>query len=78
MHVEPLKLMLKAPGTKRSKLICDVLLSTSGFKFNLRRYTEDRRRALDRYRELSRRADQARPDSTSPAASSTTVCTLVF
>ena len=30
---------LKPPGTKRLKLKCDVLLSTSAFKFNLRRYT---------------------------------------
>jgi len=29
---------LKPPGTKRLKLKCDVLLSTSAFKFNLRRY----------------------------------------
>jgi hypothetical protein len=30
---------LKPPGTDRLKLKCDVVLSTSGFKFNLRRYT---------------------------------------
>ena len=29
---------LKPPGAKRLKLNCDVLLSTSAFKFNLRRY----------------------------------------
>jgi len=29
---------LKPPETKRLKLNCDVLLSTSAFKFNLRRY----------------------------------------
>jgi hypothetical protein len=33
-----MKLMLKPPGTKRLKLICDVPLSTSAFKFNLRHY----------------------------------------
>jgi len=27
------------PGTKRLKLQCDILLSSSAFKFNLRRYT---------------------------------------
>jgi 4-hydroxy-3-methylbut-2-enyl diphosphate reductase IspH len=32
---------LKPPGTKRLKLNCDILLSTSAFKFNLRRYTVD-------------------------------------
>jgi hypothetical protein len=30
---------LKPPGTKRLKLNWDILLSTSAFKFNLRRYT---------------------------------------
>jgi len=29
---------LKPPGTKRWKLKCDMLLPTSAFKFNLRRY----------------------------------------
>jgi len=33
-----MKPKLKAPGTKRLKLKCDILLSTSAFKFNLRRY----------------------------------------
>ena len=32
---------LKPPGTKRLKVNCDVLLSTSAFKFNLRRYKEE-------------------------------------
>jgi len=31
--------MLKPPGTKRLKLNCDVLLSTSAFEFNVHRYT---------------------------------------
>jgi hypothetical protein len=38
VRVDPIKSMLKAPGTKRLKLICAILLSTSAFKFNLRRY----------------------------------------
>jgi len=29
---------LKPPGSKRLKLRCDMLLSTSAFKFNSRRY----------------------------------------
>ena len=33
-----MKPKLKPPGTKRLKLKCDILLSTSAFKFNLRRY----------------------------------------
>jgi hypothetical protein len=38
MPIDPNKLKLKPPGTKRLKLNCDVLLSTSAFNFNLRRY----------------------------------------
>ena len=34
-----MKPKLKPPGTRRLKLKCDILLSTSGFNFNLRRYT---------------------------------------
>ena len=33
-----MKPKLKPPGNKRLKLKCDLLLSTSAFKFNLRRY----------------------------------------
>jgi len=36
--VDPIKLKLKRPGTKRLKLKCDILLSTFAFKINLRRY----------------------------------------
>ena len=39
MQVDPIKPKLKPPGTKRLKLKCDILLSTSAVKFNLRRYT---------------------------------------
>ena len=39
MHIDPTKPKLKPPGTKRLKLKRDILLSTSAFKFNLRRYT---------------------------------------
>jgi hypothetical protein len=34
-----MKPTLKPPGTKRLKLECDMLLSSSAFEFNLRRYT---------------------------------------
>ena len=34
-----IKPTLTAPGTKRLTLKCDILLSTSAFKFNSRRYT---------------------------------------
>jgi len=39
VQVDPMKPTLKPPGTKRSKLRCDKLLSTSAFKFKLRRYS---------------------------------------
>ena len=39
VQVDPIKPTLKAPGTKRLKLEWDTLLSTSAFKFSLRRYT---------------------------------------
>ena len=38
MQVNPIKPLLKAPGTKRLKLECDILLSDSASKLNLRRY----------------------------------------
>jgi len=38
VQVDPMRLTLRPTGTKRLKLKCDVLLSTSAFKFNLRRY----------------------------------------
>jgi len=40
VQVAPIKPTLKAPGTQRLKLEFDDLLSTSAFKFNLRRYTK--------------------------------------
>ena len=38
MQVDPIKPTLKAPGSKRSKLKSDELLSSFAFNFNLRRY----------------------------------------
>ena len=40
MQVDPMKPKLKPPGTKRLKLKCAMLLSTSAFRFNLRHYSE--------------------------------------
>jgi len=40
VQVDRIKPMLKPPGTKLLKLNCDILLSTSAFKFKLRRYTQ--------------------------------------
>jgi hypothetical protein len=39
VQIEPIKLTLKAPETKRLKLKHEELLSIFGFTFNLRRYT---------------------------------------
>ena len=44
MQLDPIKPMLKPPGTTHLKLKCDELLSSFAFKFNLRRYTVDRKR----------------------------------
>ena len=41
MQVDPIKPKLIPPRTNRLKLRCDILLSTSAFKFNLRRYSKD-------------------------------------
>jgi hypothetical protein len=38
VQVDPIKTMLKAPGTKRLKLKCDDVASSFAFNFNLRRY----------------------------------------
>ena len=40
IQVDPIKPKLELPGSKLLKLKCDVLLSTSALKFNLRRYKE--------------------------------------
>ena len=39
VQLDPIKPKMKPPGIKRSKLKCDMLLSTSAFKFSLRRYS---------------------------------------
>ena len=39
VQIDPMKPKLKPPGTNCLKLECDILLSTSAFKFYLRRYT---------------------------------------
>jgi hypothetical protein len=41
VQVEPMKPVLKAPGTKRLKLTYDGLFSNVAFNINLRRYAED-------------------------------------
>jgi hypothetical protein len=41
VQVEPIKPTLKAPGTERLKLRCNVLLSNFPLNFKLRRYNWD-------------------------------------
>jgi hypothetical protein len=48
VQVDPIKPMLKPPGTQLLKLNCDVLLSTSALKFYLRRYSVGGLLALSR------------------------------
>ena len=49
MKVDPMKPDLKPPGTKHLKVNCDMLLSISAFKLNLRRYCKG-------YTDVDRRA----------------------
>jgi len=42
VQVDPITATMKAPGTKRSKLKYDELLSSFAFNFNLGRYTSAR------------------------------------
>ena len=39
VQVDPITPTLKAPGSERLKLNCDILLPTCAFRFNFRRYT---------------------------------------
>jgi hypothetical protein len=41
VQVDPMKPNLKPPGRKHLKLKCNILLSTSAFKFNLRRHNKE-------------------------------------
>jgi hypothetical protein len=47
VQVDSIKPKLKPPGTKRLKLNCETLLSTSAFNFNLRRYNKASVAAVD-------------------------------
>jgi hypothetical protein len=46
MQLDPIKLVLKAPGTILLKLRCDGPLSKVAFKINLSRYNKDHENAL--------------------------------
>jgi aspartyl-tRNA synthetase len=47
VQVDPIKPMLKAPGSERLKLKCDDMLSNFAFNFNLRRFISGIRRFLE-------------------------------
>jgi len=55
VQVDPIKPTLKPPGTKHSRLKCDELLSSFGFKFNLRRYIK----GCSRYELLGKRGESS-------------------
>jgi hypothetical protein len=46
VQIDPIKLMLKATGTKRLKLTYDKMLSNVAFKIDLRLYTKVKARSL--------------------------------
>jgi hypothetical protein len=47
VQVDPIKPILKPPGTKRLKLECDILLLNYAFKFNLRGYMKEARKNFE-------------------------------
>ena len=49
MQVDPIKSTLRPSGMKRLKLKCHILLSTSAFKFNSRRYIEPKKGLYDKF-----------------------------
>jgi hypothetical protein len=61
VQVDPIKPKLKMPRSKRLKLNCDVLLSTSAFKFNLRRFTKEAVLWLQTLEVLENQLTLARP-----------------
>jgi len=63
-----MKPVLKPPETKRLKLNCDILLSTSAFKFNSRRCTGGRRRRVRGFgiRQRNRRGKAVQVDPIKP------------
>ena len=54
MQIDPIKLSVKAPGSERLKLKYEKLVSSCGFKFNLRRYNMGAARG-DMMRQLAAR-----------------------
>jgi len=48
VQVDPIKPTFKAPGTKRLKLKYDESVSNFAFKFNLRRYNQERERLREK------------------------------
>jgi len=75
VQVDPIKPMLKPPGTKHLILRCDILLSNFAFKFDLRRYSwaamTALARTLRRQRRRRQRQQRRRKPRLLPAASVT-------
>jgi hypothetical protein len=67
VQVDPTKPKLKPPGIERLKLLCDQLLSSFAFRFNLRRYTmvgfAQPVEVGEQYQVVGRSAAAPRPDS---------------
>ena len=63
VQVDTMKPKLKPPGTNHLKLMCDMLLSTSAFKLNVRRYSWAARASRAR-------AARARATTSGPTSSS--------
>jgi len=75
VQVDPIQPVLKAPGAKRLKLECDILLSNSTFKFNLRRHIKDAANAvLNIVYGVNHKDYDAASDHIVTAASCTTHC----
>jgi hypothetical protein len=61
VQVDPIKPKFKPPGTKRLKLKCAILLSTSAFKCNLRRYKLDSAKFAETIKEYEARLKALAP-----------------
>jgi len=66
VQVGPMKPKFKAPGTKRLKLKCDILLSNVALKFNMRRYSAAVEAAAARGGRRGQRPQQGRALQVAP------------
>ena len=68
MQLGPIRLKFKPPGIKHLKLKCDILLSTSAFKFNLYRYPKVARAAAEATERASASSSSAAAAASAAAA----------